>query len=207
MANQKMDIEKKKCVTHKFRVSFPAVFKAKAFEDQDAKYSVVMLFDKDVDLGTPADGQKISMKKAVFNAKVEKWGPDKSKWPKKIRSPFRDGEERSDTDGYENCIFVTASSKTQPGLVNRQLKPILDEEEFYAGCYARAEIIAFAYDTKGNKGVGFALQNIQKLEDGEPFSGRKDASEVFDAVESDSDDEENYDDDEDSGDDDDGMFD
>lgn len=189
-----MEMEKKKCVTHEFRVSFPSVFKAKAFEDQEAKYRVVMLFPKSVDLGKPAGKQKISLKHAAFNAAVEKWGP-KEKWPKNLRWPFRDGNEKSDTAGYEDHIFVSASSKSQPGLVDQYLKPILNEEDFYAGCYARAEVIAFAYDTKGNKGVSFSLQNLQKLRDGEQFSGRRKAEDAFEAVETDSDNPENYSDD------------
>lgn len=182
--SQKMDIQKKKVVTSEFRVSFPAIFQPKAFENQEPKYSVVMLFDKKTDLK--------SLKSAAFNAAAEKWGKDKTKWPKNLRLPFRDGDERADTPGYENTIFVTASSKTQPGLVDQGLRPILDPKDFYAGCYARAEVIAFAYDKAGNRGVSFSLQNLQKLRDGESFSGRKDASDVFDAVEDGSDDIENY---------------
>lgn len=179
----KMDISLKRVITPEFRVSFPQVFTPKAFEDQEPKYSVVMLFDKKTDLA--------SLKKAAFNAAVEKWG-SKEKFPKNLRMPFRDGSERSDTPGYEGTIFISASSKNQPGLVNGKREAILDQKDFYAGCYARAELIAFAYVKAGNKGVSFSLQNVQKLRDGTPFSGRKNAEDVFDAVEDDSDNAENY---------------
>lgn len=186
--SQKSDsIEAKKVVTPEFRVSFPAVFQPKAFEQQEPKYSTVMLFDKKTNLS--------GLKEAAKAAAVEKWGEDQKKWPKNMRKPFRDGDEKEDSVGYPGTIFVSASSKHQPGLVGPTLKPILSEKDFYAGCYARAELIAFAYDKAGNRGVGFALQNIQKLRDGEKFSGRKDPSTVFDAVEDDSDDEDSYGDD------------
>lgn len=178
-------IEAKKCVTPEFRVSFPAVFEPKSFQNQEAKYSVVMLFDKKTDLAP--------LKKAAANAANEKWGA-KEKWPKGLKLPFRDGNEKSDMQGYENCIFVSSSSKMKPGLVNQSLKPILNPEEFYAGCYARAEVIAFAYDTAGNRGVSFSLQNIQKLRDGDSFSGRKDAATVFEPVADSSEDAASYDD-------------
>lgn len=160
--------------TEMFRVSFPKVFKAHAFEEgQKAKYSVVMLFPKTKDL-TP-------MKKAVQAAILEKWGSDKSKHPKTLRLPFRDGDEKTDLEGYSGHIFVSASSEQKPGLITYPDKlPITEESEFYAGCFARAELKAFAYDTKGNKGVSFAVQNIQKLKDGPAFSGRKAAEETFD---------------------------
>lgn len=180
----KLDISKKKCMTPKFRVSFPAVFEPKAFEGQEAKYSVVMLFKK-------GEADLKAMRDAAHNVMTEKWGP-KEKWPKNLRSPFRDGDEKSDTEGYEGHVFVSASNKLKPGLVDQRANPITDKEAFYAGCYARATVIAFAYDTKGNKGVSFSLQNIQKLGDGPSLSGRKAASEEFDAVEDESDDLTNY---------------
>lgn len=183
--SDKLKLEDKKCITPKFRVSFPSVFTPKSFEGNEAKYSVVMLFEKGVDLK--------DLKRAVHNVAVAKWGP-KEKWPKNLRMPFRDGDERSDLEGYANHIFVTASSKNKPGLINQRKNPILTEEEFYAGCYARASIVAFAYDMKGNKGVSFGLQNIQKLSDGESFTGRRAAQDEFDAVEDDSDDVESYED-------------
>jgi hypothetical protein len=181
-------IEAKKCVTPEFRVSFPAIFEPKSFNNQDAKYSTVMLFDKKTDLS--------GLKKAAANAAGDKWGPDRTKWPKNLKMPFRDGDTKSDKEGYESCIFVTATSKTQPGLVDQSLKPILNPKDFYAGCYARAELIAFAYDMAGNMGVSFSLQNIQKLRDGKSFSGRKDASAVFDAVEDSSESADSYSNDE-----------
>lgn len=196
MAKDKMDLALKKCITHAFRVSFPAIFTPKAFQDQAEKYSCVMLFDKNTDLSkAPTDkaGKPIgiSIKQAAFNAATEKWG-DKTKWPKNLRLPFRDGDEREDTPGYKNTIFVTATSKTQPGLVNQRREAILSEQEFYAGCYARAELIAFAYDKSGNKGVSFSLQNVQKLRDGDKFSGRKNAEDVFEAIEDSSEDASSY---------------
>lgn len=187
MTGKKVDIEKKKVMTPKFRVSFPKVFEAEAFdENQKAKFSLVMLFDKKENLK--------KMKNAAAAAMFEKFGKQ-SEWPKNYKWPFRDGdEERGDVDGYENTIFVNASSTKRPGLVNQKLEGIIDEEDFYAGCYARAELIAFAFEKKGNKGVAFSLQNVQKLGDGEAFSGKKKAEDVFDEVELDEDDESNYED-------------
>lgn len=159
--------------TPKFRASFAHVFEPHKFEDNDgpAKYSTAMLFPKSTDL-------KI-MKVAAIAAAAEKWGEDKTKWPKNLRLPFRDGDEKTDLQGYEGHIFVSASSNTKPGLVDQKREPILAEEDFYSGCYARAELRAFAYDVSGNKGVSFALLNLQKLADGEAFSGKKKAEVAF----------------------------
>lgn len=201
-----MPIEKKRCITHEFRLSFPALLTPKAYQDQPEKYSCVALFDKKINLSKAptnkaSEALSVSMKEAFHNAMVEKFGP-KEKWPKNYKTPFRDGEERSDTPGYENCIFVTMSNKNPPGVVNQQRQPVLNERDIYAGCYCRAEVIAFAYDKAGNRGVSFSLQNIQKVKDGEPFGSRKNAEDVFDSIEDGSDDESNYSDDSSSEDDD-----
>lgn len=175
----------KKCMTPTFRVSFPNVFKPVSYEGNEPKYSVVMLFNKkDADI-TP-------IKKAVFNAAVEKWG-SKEKWPKGLKMPFRDGDDKSDLQGYEGTTFATATSKQKPGVISKSKEPITEQDgSFYAGCFARATLMAYTYDVKGNKGVALALQNIQKLGDGESFSGRKAAEDEFDSVDDGSDDADNY---------------
>lgn len=184
----KITIEDKKVMTQKFRVSFPNVFVPKSFEDQDAKYNITMLFDKKADLA--------DMKRAVKNAVIEEYGSWDAR-PKKFKLPFRDGDaEKPDMAGYPGHYFVSATAKAdkKPGIVDKNRVAIIDPSEFYAGCYARATLIAFAFDKKGNAGVAFALQNVQKLGDGEKFSGKKSAEDEFDAVESSENDPNSYDD-------------
>lgn len=182
----KIKFEDKKVITPKFRVSYPHLDKPHAFKkDQEPKYSVQMLFDKDADLK--------GMRKAAHMALVEKWGEDKSDWPTDLAMPFNDGNKKKGSPKeYKNKIFVSASSKEQPQIVDNKRQPIIEKGAFYAGCYARASLVAFAYDVGSNQGVSFALLNLQKVGDGEKFSGRKDAAEEFDEIEDDSDDEANY---------------
>lgn len=164
-----------KVMTPEFRASFVHVFNAKENQQGKLRYSLVMLFET-------ANTDFVEMKRIVKEAIVGKWGTDKTKWPKNLRMPFRDGAEKT-YDGYgEGIIFCSATSVSRPGLVDDRRQPIIDHAEFYAGCYARATITAYAYDVKGNKGVSFGLQNIQKLNDGDPFSGKASAEEDFDAI-------------------------
>jgi hypothetical protein len=187
----KVDISKKKVITPEFRVSFPAIHEPKAFNNQAPKYSLVALFPKNTDIS--------SVKKAAEWAAVEEWGTDKKSWPKGIKFPFRDGNEKQDQSGYKDHIFVSASSKQKVGLIDKNRNPILEPSEFYAGCYARASMIAFAYDVNGNKGVSFSLQNVQKTHDGIPFSGRKRAEDEFEEFKSDEETDDVGSSDEDSG--------
>jgi hypothetical protein len=62
------------------------------------------------------------------------------------------------------------------------MNDIIEEKDFYSGCFARATVRAFAYSNKGNNGVAFGLQNIQKLRDGDPLGGRTRPSDDFQAV-------------------------
>jgi len=162
-------------MTPEFRVSFPAVFQARAVQAGDAlKYSITMLFEKGADLTV--------LKQAVLAVINEKFGPDRAKWPPKLRLPFRKGEEK-DYEGYgPGVVFCSATSKMRPGLVDQKVQPIIEPSEFYGGCYAKATINAFYYDTRGNKGVSFGLRNVQKTRDGEPFSGRNKPEDDFDSI-------------------------
>lgn len=161
-------------MTPEFRVSFPYVFeRGKGMDGKEGKYSVTMLFGDGADLS--------ELKKAAAEVVKATWG---DKPPSNIRSPFRDQADKADKDGYEpGRIFINATSKERPGLVDQSLNDIIDSSEFYAGCYARATVRAYAYDRNGNRGVAFGLQNIQKLRDGEPFSGRTKAADDFSPVE------------------------
>jgi len=160
-----------KVTTGKFRVSYAQVFTPRAIEEgQEPKYSLTMLFDKD-------DPALDPLKKAAKDAAHAKWG---DKVPKNIRNPFRDGDEDSDQEAYKDKIFIRVSSKSKPGLVDKDRNAILEAEDFYSGCYARATVNSFAYDTAGNKGVSFGLNNIQKLADGERLDNRTAAEDDFD---------------------------
>jgi hypothetical protein len=164
---------KSNVMTPKFRASFANVFRpGKAMEaGQEPKYGIMMLFEKGADLS--------GLKKAAEQAVVDKWGADKAKWPKNLKSPFRGQAEKEGEAYVAGAFFITATSKQKPGLVDGRNQPIIDESEFYSGCYARATVRAFAYDKAGNRGVAFGLQNVQKIADGEALAGRSRAEDDF----------------------------
>ena len=72
---------------------------------------------------------------------------------------------------------MNANSKQKPGVVltERDIEGKLvpaSESDVYSGCYARVALNFFAYNQKGNRGIGAGLQSVQKIADGEPLSGR-----------------------------------
>ena len=68
----------------------------------------------------------------------------------------------------------------KPGIIDAAKKAITDEDEFYSGCYGRASLNFFPYNASGNKGVAAGLNNLQKIKDGDPLSGRQSAEADFD---------------------------
>lgn len=182
-------------ITPKFRVSYANVFEAR-LNDMSGKmeYSLVALFPKNADL--------TQLKKAIHKTMLEKHGADKTKWPKKWKNPLRDQGEKADEETgkmpeglVKGAFFLNLKSKIRPGVVDGDLNKIIDETEFYSGCYAMASVNPFYYDQKGNKGVSFGLVNVQKVDDGEPLSGRTTPEQDFKPIERGEDDISDEDDD------------
>lgn len=179
-------VERTKVTSPPFRVSFPEVFEKKGYDGSDPKYSVVMLFYP-AKFSKKEAAQFKAMKALLSEACDIKFSKplDEMKKNPSFKRGLRMGEEKPDLDGYgEGCVFATASSKMQPGLIDRDRSPIMRPEDFYPGCWARATLTAYGYDNK-SKGVAFGLQNLQKLGEGESFSGRTAADEDFENDEDD----------------------
>lgn len=162
-----------KVTTPVARLSFPALWEPKSFTNKDGsktepKFEATLLFPLTADLGP--------MKLLAKQAMDEKWpkGP-----PSGFRSPFRNGSEKPDLDGYEGTIFVKVSSKRKPKVVDLNLQEIIDKDVVYAGCYVRASVTCFPYDTMGNRGVAFGLLSMQMVRDGEAFGVVSDPEKDF----------------------------
>lgn len=165
-----------KVVTGKTRFSYLTVFEPKAIDEGgEKKYSVSLIISKD-DTAT-IDKINKAVAAAMKAGLASKFG---GKAPAKWRHPLRDGdEERPDDPAYENAYFMTASSKTQPGLVDKNLNKIIDQSDLYSGCYGRASVNFYAYATAGNKGIACGLNHLQKLSEGEPLGSITRAEDDF----------------------------
>ena len=163
-----------KVVTGKVRFSYLNAFEPKSVNGGDEKYSVSLIIPK-------SDKKTISdINAAIEQAKQDGKGKFGGKVPASLKLPLRDGDlERTEDESYKGCYFVNANSKDRPGVVDKNVKAILDPNELYSGCYGRASITFYAFNQNGNKGIACGLQNIQKLADGEPLSGRSRAEDDF----------------------------
>lgn len=167
-----------KVVTGKVRFSYVNIFRSRAFtQDQDAKYSICLLIPKE----DKATVKKIraAIEEAIQDGISSKWNGKK---PASLKLPLRDGdEERADeAPEYEGMFFLNANSTQKPGIVDKDRNEILDPDEVYSGCWGRASINFYAFNTNGNRGIGVGLNNIQKLKDGEHLgSARMSAEDDF----------------------------
>lgn len=139
----------------------------------EAKYSAVVLVPK-----TAADNRaKID---AAVRAATEK---ARSKYgaafPAQPKISVHDGDGVRQSDGQpfgpecRGCWVFTASNKQRPRVVDPNLQDILDGTQIYSGMYANVGVTFFGYNAPQNKGIGVALDNVQKIADGEPLGGSR----------------------------------
>ena len=174
-----------KVVTGKVRLSYVHVFEPYTSdpEENDPKYSVTILIPKK----DKATLRKIeaAIEAAKVEGKTKKWD---GKIPSNLKTTLHDGDEDADLERnpeYAGHMYMALSAKQRPGVVDEDLNPIMDTTAVYSGCYGRVSMGAFPYNTKGNKGVSFGLNNVQFLEDGEPLGGRTRAEDDFGDMEDD----------------------
>jgi hypothetical protein len=179
-------VQSTKVVTSLVRFSYLHVWEPVAIEEgQDKKYSVSLIIPKS-DKALIAK-IKVAIEAAKESGKTSKFG---GKVPAQLKTPLRDGDvERPDDETYQNSYFINANCKTKPGVVDKDLNPILDQNEVYSGCYGRASITFYPFNTSGNKGIACGLNHLQKMKDGDPLGGRSRVEDDFgEALEMDGDD-------------------
>ena len=150
------------------RFSYAHVFEPHAINDGDKpKYSVSCIIPKDdtttIETINKAIQQALEDGKSKFGGKI----------PTKYKNPLRDGDEERDDDAYKNSYFFNANSSNAPQVVDKSRQPILDQEEFYSGCYGYVSVTFYAFNSNGNKGVACGLNNIMKTKDGESLGGAR----------------------------------
>lgn len=159
-----------KVVTGKVRFSFCNIFEPQTPQGGgEAKYSVTLLIPK-ADTATLGKMQQ-AMGEARENF-VKRNGANSL--PLKPNHTLHDGDGTRDSgDPYgpecKGCYVITVSSKQKPVIVDNMGNPITDPGEVYSGCYGRASINFYGYNSNGKKGISAGLLAIQKLHDGEPF--------------------------------------
>ena len=170
-------------ITPLVRFSYLNAFEPKANPSGDLKFSASILIPKE-------DKAGIKAVQTAINEAVQK-GLDSNKFTKAqvsgLRLPLRDGDQEFDSGNrgaeYQGCFFLNSSSVNKPGVVKAQAGgppvPIFDPDEFFSGCYGRADINFFPYNQAGNRGIGVGLNNLMLVMEGERLDGRQKAEDAF----------------------------
>ena len=166
------------------RLSFLRVFQP----NNDGKYTATVLIPKTDKKNYEAACKAAEAAKAAGAAKFG------AKWPKRPKVTLYDGDDvqPSGKEWGPECAghwVLRTSSKTQPDVVDRRCQPILNASEVYSGMFANIDVNFFPYSGETATGVACGLNNIQKVRDGEPLSGRASAKAVFSVLEDEDDDD------------------
>lgn len=166
--------------TGRVRASFVHIFQPAVPQGGgEPKYSITLLIPKEDSVTLNRIYAEIEK---VKQEGVQKFG---GSVPPVCRIPIYDGDGVRPASGEpfgEECrghMVITASAKQQPSIVGLDMQNILNPADVYSGCYVRASINFFAYNTNGNKGIGCGLNAVQKIVDGEPLTARVSAEEAF----------------------------
>lgn len=176
-------------LTPEFRVSFPKVFEPELNTlSNKLEFKLVAMFDK----AAQGSAEFKELKEAIVKCIVDEFGNDKAKWPKKLKLPLHDGNEKYEEDPvkyamYKDVVYVNLKSKDKPVVRTPDNKNyITDTNEFYGGCYARASVNVKAFQYPAVKpmshGVSMFLNGLLKTRDGEAFGGRANVESMFDSV-------------------------
>lgn len=158
-----------KVVTGKVRFSYAHVFEPQSIEGSEPKYSVTLLIPK-ADKIT-CDKIRAAMKEAADNYRNRNGA---NSLPPKPTNTLHDGDGvRPNGEAFgpecKGCYVITVSSKTKPVICDAFKNEITDPNEFYSGCYGRASVNFYGYNSHGKKGISAGLLAVQKLHDGDPF--------------------------------------
>lgn len=182
-----------------FRVGYPNLFEARAFEDGGKKkYDVCAIF-------TPASYTGVEKErwdalcKALDEATMAEfkmgWKAAKTIDPEtgafkvpNFKAGLYSGKARGDKPGFgDGTFYATLSTEYLPSVVRYMGKgkksveiseEIGNTDEVYAGMYARATVGVYAYSNK-SKGVAIGLNAVQKVKDGDRIDGRRSGVDSF----------------------------
>jgi len=170
-------------ITNECIISYPAIFEPKENPGGAMKYSCSILIDKKDKEGVKLLQKHVALAIQKGQENIPMW---KNKVPKFRYEPLRDGDQELE-DGtksdpvYEGKLFLNCSSNDAPGVVGPDAKPLMNQDDLYAGCIVRLDVNPFPYSNSGNNGIGWGLNNVMLVREGDRLDGRKNAEAAFGA--------------------------
>lgn len=152
------------------RLAFPALFQPQTVNGEgDPAYSASFIL--------PIDHPQIrEIKGAIKEVARAKWGAKADQhltlMEKTDKTALHDGDLKSNYNGFEGHLYISARSKTRPTVVDRDRTPLTaGDGKPYAGCYVNAVVELWAQDNQYGKRINASLGGVQFARDGESFGG------------------------------------
>lgn len=130
-----------------------------------------------MDPNTPHGQANIKkVQEAMKAVAIEKWKDKAAATLKALGAKsdlcLHDGAEKSEYDGFEGMLFVTARNKARPTVVDSDKSPLTQADgKPYSGCYVNVSLDVWAQDNKFGKRINAKLIAVQFKADGPSFSG------------------------------------
>lgn len=135
----------------------------------DLKHSATFGFAKD----HPAVAE---IKGGFQKVATDKWGAKAVEVYTMLKAAdklcLHDGDAKADKEGFKGNLYVSASNKLRPLVIDGQKQPLdANSGKPYSGCYVNAEIELWPQDNKFGKRINASLRGIQFLRDGPRLAG------------------------------------
>lgn len=161
------------------RISFANIWEPKSINGGEEKYSVSCIIPKTDEKTLSAIHDAIEAAKEA--GKSKRFG---GKIPANLKLPLRDGDiDRPDDEAYTGAMFINATSKEKPQIVDRNVEKITDPMECGSGDYCNVSVNFYAFNANGNRGIAAGLGHIQKVKTGERLAGKSSAASDFQPIE------------------------
>ena len=166
---EKTDEKQSDIIVHlnEVRLSFPQLFKAKAFGQGEPTFSAVFLLDPKI------KAHKAKIEEIMEH--LERLAKDRLKLKniKGIRVPLREPNLKS-YDGWEDMYSFHAGSRMRPTVINRRKELLAEEDDvIYGGCYVNATASLWVQNNDYGRAINSDLRGVQFVRDGERFSARR----------------------------------
>ena len=163
----KTDRDEFKLMTPEFRGSFVHLVKARSYGDGEPKFSITVVLERD-------DPFWAKLEKRIDDVARKKFGSI----PERMESPIKSGKDMKLPE-FKGMDFCRAQSTEKPGVVDVEGVTLLDRNALYSGAWYRAVIKPYAWEFGKKRGVSIQLDNVLKVRDDDPLSGKASAADDF----------------------------
>ena len=152
------------------RLAFPSLFKQSAPKaGGELAFSGSFLM--------PKNHKQLAELNTAFKAVAkEKWGVKADAVLKALiaadKTALHNGDAKSEYEGFEGNMFVSARSKVRPSIFDQQRNELSEQDgKPYSGCYVNVSLELWAQDNSYGKRINAQLRGVQFLRDGDAFAG------------------------------------